>query len=172
MKIYIIMRFQITKKKLTRKAEIILPLEVGLAQNTAWKEEQMIQGTRSNRMTFYTDSRRTACFYPHYNTLLKFPMWGENQIEHKNTARVDVLQRYTLTSDDSFGNLPPTSLNFQAVLWHEGIGVVLWSFYELLIKLIGEYLPEKNKSNFNFTFIQKPTQNSHLLLAQGSTQAY
>lgn len=70
------MRFQITKNtlKLSRKAEIILPLEAGLTQNTAWKDEQMIQGTRSNKMTSHIDSRRTACFYLCYNTWLKFLM--------------------------------------------------------------------------------------------------
>lgn len=146
LKIYIIMRFQMTKKtwKLTRKAEIILPLEVDLTQNTAWKEEPMIQGRRSNRMTSYIDSRRTARFYLCYNTLLTFLMWGENQIEqHKNIARVDVLQRDPLTPNDIFGNLPPTSLNLQAVSWHEGIAVVSWSFHQLLIKLIRDYVPEK-----------------------------
>jgi len=33
------------------------------AQKTAWREEQMIKRMRSNRMTFYTDSWRTAYFY-------------------------------------------------------------------------------------------------------------
>lgn len=71
-------------------------------------------------------------------------MWGGSQIEqHKITARVDALQRDTLTPDDLFGNLPPTSLNLQAISWHEGIAVVLWPFHQLLIKFIREYLPEK-----------------------------
>lgn len=129
----------------------------------------MIQGTRSNRMTFCIDSRGTACCsYLLYSTLLKCLTWGENQIEqHKNIARVEGRCSPKRHLDPRWHIWGPTTHQLEPpgciLTWRHCYG--LKAILPTSDQAHQRVSPRKRiKATINLVFLQKPTQNSHLLL--------